>query len=95
MDLTVKETERSKHGYDIVKGLALGEFDAIVTISGDGLIHEVVNGIMSRKDKNQFLQSITLGFIPGGTANGLVASVIYTCDEEYGIREAAFLAAKG
>ena len=95
VDLTVKETERARHAFDIVQGLAPGEFDAIVTISGDGLIHEVVNGIMLRKDKYQFLQTVTIGFIPGGTANGLVKSVLDKSGEEYGVREAAFLVAKG
>jgi sphingosine kinase len=39
------------HAYDIVKDeLQVGEYDGIITISGDGLIHEVVNGAMSRPD---------------------------------------------
>jgi len=35
--------------------LQLGEYEGIITISGDGLIHEIVNGIMNRKDHKQFL----------------------------------------
>ena len=60
----------------MVKGLSCDEFDGIVTISGDGLIHEVVNGIMRRQDYKEFLEKVTIGFIPGGTANGLVKSVL-------------------
>jgi len=48
----------------------------MLTISGDGLIHESVNGAMSRPDKDELLESLTFGFIPAGTANGLHKSVM-------------------
>ena len=50
-DLTVIMTERAGHAYDIVnKELKIGDYDGIVTVSGDGLIHEVVNGLYRRSD---------------------------------------------
>lgn len=68
----------------------------MVTVSGDGLIHEVVNGLCNRADwESDFMETITIGCIPGGTANGLVKSILYASDEEYGIEEATFLVAKG
>jgi sphingosine kinase len=64
------------HAYDIVKDeLQLGEYDGILTISGDGLIFESVNGAMSRADRDEFLEKTTFGFIPAGTGNGLHKSV--------------------
>ena len=39
--------------------------------------------------------SISLGFIPGGTANGLVMSILKYTNEEYSIETAAFIVAKG
>ena len=36
-----------------------------------------------------------IGFIPGGSANGLVKSVLTYAGEDYGIENAAFIAAKG
>jgi sphingosine kinase len=30
----------------------MGQFDGIMTISGDGLIHEAINGVMQRPDKD-------------------------------------------
>ncbi len=53
-----------------------GEYDGIVTVSGDGLIHEIVNGLYRRKDSLQMMSSLSLGFIPGGSGNGLVKSVL-------------------
>jgi sphingosine kinase len=56
--------------------LKIGEYDGIITVSGDGLIHEVVNGLYRRKDWMQIMSTLTLGFIPGGSANGLVANIL-------------------
>ena len=41
------------HAYEIVKDeIQLGQYDGILTISGDGLIFEAVNGAMSRADRD-------------------------------------------
>ena len=51
MDITVKYTERAGYAFDIVKSeLKPGEYDSIITVSGDGLIHEIVNGLCTRSD---------------------------------------------
>jgi sphingosine kinase len=63
------------HAFDIVNKAKLGQYDAFVTISGDGLIHESVNGAMNRPDWFQFLKTTSFGFIPAGTSNGLYASI--------------------
>lgn len=52
-------------------------FDGIVVISGDGLIFEVVNGIMKRPDRLQVMSKIPLGIIPGGSGNGLAFSILH------------------
>jgi sphingosine kinase len=73
VDLKVTMTERAGHAYDIVHNeINKGDYDGIVTVSGDGLIHEVVNGLYRRKDWIQLMSTLAVGFIPGGTANGLV-----------------------
>lgn len=41
------------------------------------------------------MASTAVGFIPGGSANGLVKAVLDYSGEEYSIENAAFLAAKG
>ena len=72
------ETERANHAFDIVnKEIQPGQYDCISTISGDGLIFEVVNGLMTRPDYNEFKDNITFGPIPGGTSNGLVKSILF------------------
>lgn len=97
LDITLRHTERAKHAYDICKDeLQVGQWDSIVSISGDGLIHEIVNGIMSRPDREMFMRRTTLGFIPAGTGNGLVAAIL-GAQAETGdaVLTSAFIVAKG
>ena len=95
IDITLKHTERRNHAFDIAKELPIGEYNGIMTVSGDGLIHETINGIMARPDKEEMLKTIALGFIPAGTANALHKSVTDHFDEDIGIHSAAFATAKG
>ena len=50
---------------------------------------------MNRKDWPQFKQTITLGFIQGGTGNGLTSSILKHTGENIGVEEATFIVAKG
>mmetsp|Transcript_64270 Transcript_64270/g.114151 ORF Transcript_64270/g.114151 Transcript_64270/m.114151 type:complete len:498 (-) Transcript_64270:136-1629(-) len=69
-------------------------YDAIVIVSGDGLVHEVLNGLALRQDAEQALR-VPVSHIPAGSGNGLAKSVLAACDERYGHMEAAFAIAKG
>ncbi|KAE9549168.1 hypothetical protein FO519_007616 [Halicephalobus sp. NKZ332] len=74
-------TERPNHARDVVKSrLDLFTFDAIVIVSGDGLIFEVVNGILEKEGGDELLQKIPFGICPTGSGNGLLASVYYAKD---------------
>ena len=96
LEITLQHTERAMHAHEITKSvLKPGDYDCVITISGDGLIHEAVNGAFSRDDKEEFLEKTTFGFVPAGTANGLVQSILDKNDEVFGILNAAFLIAKG
>jgi len=59
------------------------------------LIHEVVNGLYRRPDAITIMASTAIGFIPGGSANGLVKAVLDFAGEECNVENAAFIAAKG
>jgi sphingosine kinase len=73
-----------------------GQYTGIITISGDGLIFECINGMMSRPDWKDLAESLVFGFIPAGTGNGLVKSVSAVRDpNNYSIEEAAFTIVKG
>lgn len=46
-------TERRHHAQDYIKQMPAEEFtkfDAIVSVAGDGIPHEIINGFMMRPD---------------------------------------------
>jgi len=67
-------TERRGHAAEIAKALPL-EYDAIVTVSGDGLQHEIINGFAEREDARQALQT-PIAPIPTGSGNGFSISLL-------------------
>lgn len=69
--------------------------DGIVSVSGDGLLHEIINGLMSRSDFDRLKEKIAVGGIPGGTGNGLIKTLLTEINEDYGIKEAAWLVLRG
>ena len=50
--------------------LELGKYDVVVAVSGDGLLNELVNGLLSRPDWDAARRQ-TIGAIPFGTGNAL------------------------
>ena len=64
-------------------------------MSGDGLIHEVVNALLNREDWKKFKETVAIGCIPAGTGNGLVKSLLSHTNERYSVLDAVFKIAKG
>jgi YegS/Rv2252/BmrU family lipid kinase len=58
-------TDYAGHASEIVSNFEIDSFDAIIAIGGDGTMHEVINGLLSRKDGKR----LPIGLIPGGTGN--------------------------
>ncbi|XP_027626573.1 sphingosine kinase 1 [Tupaia chinensis] len=67
-------TERPNHARELVRAEELGCWDALVVMSGDGLMHEVVNGLMERPDWETAIQK-PLCSLPAGSGNALAASL--------------------
>ncbi|XP_059527297.1 sphingosine kinase 1 isoform X1 [Myotis daubentonii] len=67
-------TERRNHARELVGAEELGRWDALVVMSGDGLMHEVVNGLMERPDWETAIRK-PLCSLPAGSGNALAASV--------------------
>lgn len=68
------ETTHNGHAHDIAKDLATN-YDAVVTVSGDGLVHEVLNGFAEHADP---LKAFTIPVvpIPTGSGNGLSLNLL-------------------
>jgi YegS/Rv2252/BmrU family lipid kinase len=67
-ELNIIETKYAGHACDIAAELPLDDFTGLCAIGGDGTMHEIVNGIMSRKDGMR----IPIGLITGGTGNSFM-----------------------
>ncbi|XP_029595965.1 sphingosine kinase 1-like [Salmo trutta] len=71
---TLVITERQNHARELVREADLSKWGALVIMSGDGLLFEVVNGLMEREDWEKAIQT-PLGILPGGSGNALAASI--------------------
>ncbi|XP_060759904.1 sphingosine kinase 1-like [Neoarius graeffei] len=71
---TLITTEHQNHARELVRNADLSQWSAIIILSGDGLLHEVINGLMEREDWNEAIRT-PLGILPGGSGNALAASV--------------------
>lgn len=68
------DTTRAGHAYEISKTMSL-DYDVMVIVSGDGLIHEVLNGFAHHEQPiNAF--RIPLAPVPTGTGNGLSLNIL-------------------
>lgn len=65
--LTVRFTSRGGDATRFARALDLDDYDGLCVIGGDGTVHEVVNGLLTRDDQRR----IPLGLIPAGTGNTL------------------------
>lgn len=71
-------TNTNKKTCDYLRDLELSSlkrFRALLIVSGDGLVHEVVNGLMSRQDWKEAMR-VPIGVIPTGSGNGLAYTLI-------------------
>lgn len=57
-------------------------YRGIIVISGDGLIFEVINGLMQRHDWSEAIK-LPLGQIPAGSANGFASTVAFLSNEHF------------
>lgn len=70
-------TTEPGHASIIAKQLNLSSVDVLLAISGDGLLFELVNGLLHRPDR-EAAQQLPLAIVPAGTGNGLALSLGYT-----------------
>ncbi|KAK4787440.1 hypothetical protein SAY86_011273 [Trapa natans] len=71
----LQETGYQLHAKEIARKVDLAKYDGIVCVSGDGVLVEVVNGLLERDDWKSAIK-MPLGMIPAGTGNGMVKSLL-------------------
>lgn len=78
MHLTIHETTFSGEAVSLVENMDIDQFDIVVPCSGDGLPHEVFNGLGRRPDARRALQKIAVAHVPCGSGNALACNVFGT-----------------
>ncbi|EKM82646.1 hypothetical protein AGABI1DRAFT_104558, partial [Agaricus bisporus var. burnettii JB137-S8] len=86
------DTTHHGHAHDIAKDLATN-YDAVVAVSGDGLVHEVLNGFAEHADPIKAF-SIPVAPIPTGSGNGLSLNLLGEKDG-FDVTKAALNVVKG
>jgi diacylglycerol kinase family enzyme len=96
IDVKLIITTHANHALDYVQSIEDPFiYDAIVPIGGDGMIYEVINGLAKRSEGQICLKKIPISPLPGGSANGLVKSLLFESGEDYSIINAVFVSIKG
>ncbi|XP_029308474.1 sphingosine kinase 2 [Cottoperca gobio] len=84
------QTERQNHARELIREISLTEWDGIIIISGDGLLHEVINGLMERPDWEQAIKT-PVGILPCGSGNALAGSINHHAGYDMCLREPLLL----
>ncbi|KAH6696789.1 diacylglycerol kinase catalytic domain-containing protein [Plectosphaerella plurivora] len=71
MSIDMQKTTHSGEAIGITRDLNIDDFDTIVACSGDGLPHEIFNGLGQRPDAGRALAKIAVSQIPCGSGNGM------------------------
>ncbi|PPQ83353.1 hypothetical protein CVT25_003992 [Psilocybe cyanescens] len=90
--LEVLYTTHRGQARDVARKLSL-EFDAVITVSGDGLIHEILNGFSEHANPRGAF-TIPVAPIPTGSGNGLSLNLL-GFDDGFDVVAAALNAVKG
>ncbi|XP_022142216.1 sphingosine kinase 1 isoform X2 [Momordica charantia] len=77
IDITLQETEYQRHAEEVAYSLDLTKYDGIICVSGDGILVEVVNGLLRRSDWVVAIKT-PLGVVPAGTGNGMAKSLLHS-----------------
>ncbi|RMF10308.1 MAG: diacylglycerol kinase family lipid kinase [Candidatus Neomarinimicrobiota bacterium] len=68
IELEARETEYGAHAVDLVRSMDLDGIDGVISVGGDGTLHEIINGLMTRPDGKR----VPVGAIPGGSGNSFL-----------------------
>lgn len=73
--LDITTTTHRMHGLEIARDLRVEDYDAVGVVSGDGLLHEMLNGFATRSDADKAL-ALPLAPIPAGSGNAMSINLL-------------------
>lgn len=72
MEFDVAHTRASLHAVQLAWDAPKQGYERIIAVGGDGIVHEVLNGLMRASNEGE---TIALGIIPLGTGNDFIKSL--------------------
>ncbi|RYP46592.1 hypothetical protein DL768_007214 [Monosporascus sp. mg162] len=91
MQLDTTFTSYSGDAVEICRNLDINAYDVVIPCSGDGLAHEVFNGLGKRPDALRALRTLAVAHIPCGSGNAMSCNL----NGSYKPAEAALAVIKG
>ncbi|KAG7189699.1 hypothetical protein KM043_017367 [Ampulex compressa] len=76
-------TKHRNYACEFVRTKDIYQWSGLVMVGGDGIVFEVVNGLLQRPDWERALKELPLGVIPCGSGNGLAKSIAHAKQEPY------------
>ncbi|WPG99427.1 Hypothetical protein R9X50_00224100 [Acrodontium crateriforme] len=70
-EMNVERTAYRGHGIEIAEKLDIDAFDVVACASGDGLPHEVFNGLSKQSNPRRAFKKVAVAQIPCGTGNAM------------------------
>ncbi|TPX71172.1 hypothetical protein SpCBS45565_g01358 [Spizellomyces sp. 'palustris'] len=70
LKIDLHETQAAEHATEVARTLPLDQYSAAITISGDGVFHELINGLLTRPDWEQ-ARKLPVGIVGSGSANAM------------------------
>ena len=92
-DLDIQMTEYRGHATDIMINLNAEKYDGIIVVSGDGLVHEIINGVCKQPDPR--LRNIPIGVIAAGSGNALAQYLCNRINQPVTPEVCAYICIKG
>jgi sphingosine kinase len=96
-DVDVVETQRALEATDTLRTMpaeTLLRYDGVLAGGGDGMMHEVLQGVLGRPDGASVAAALTVGVLPLGSGNGMSASLCAAAGLPFSLSNATLLIAK-
>ncbi|CAI5076169.1 BTE_HP_G0100760.mRNA.1.CDS.1 [Saccharomyces cerevisiae] len=81
--IEVVYTKYPGHAIEIAREMDIDKYDTIACASGDGIPHEVINGLYQRPDHVKAFNNIAITEIPCGSGNAMSVSCHWTNNPSY------------
>ena len=82
-DFDVTYTKYPGHAVKIARTMDISRYDTIACASGDGIPHEVINGLYRRADRVDAFNKLAITQIPCGSGNAMSVSCHWTNNPSY------------